>query len=254
MTTNDSEAMELKADDNNEVALEALQVEYSAMASWYDSFWADYLNKTFVWPLRLVSSFILDRTRKQQENDESNSKKPITVVDVACGTGEFVKRLQSLQEEEEDTSVRFVGVEPCPEMLERAKRKQRPAAQWIQATAESLPLDDASADIICSTNAFHFFRNKPLALAQMYRVLRRDSGRLVITDWCADALTVRWYHLFEWVRWNLFGRFRHQYPGPLRATVLQQLVEEAGFQNVTVESYQVRFWTFVPWGMQTVTA
>jgi SAM-dependent methyltransferase len=145
-------------------------------------------------------------------------------------------------------------------MLQQAQLKSlnnsdATTTQWIRSTAEALPLEDASADVVCSTNAFHFFRNKPLALAQMYRVLRGE-GRLVITDWCADSVIVRSYHLLEWIRWNLWGRYEHAYPGPLRSKQLWQLVKEAGFRNVTVETYTstVRFWTVIVWGMQTVTA
>jgi ubiquinone/menaquinone biosynthesis C-methylase UbiE len=250
--------------NTNHHTLEALQAEYSAMASWYDSFWADYLNKTFVRPLQLVSLALAEKMRSTDDNQKETTT--IVVVDVACGTGEFLKRLQqetppppSAGETNIVALVKYYGVEPCPEMLHQAQHKwwkTDASPHWIQSTAEALPLEDASADIICSTNAFHFFRNKPLALSQMHRILRGggEGHRLVITDWCADYILVRSYHFWERIRWNLLGGYADTYPGPLRSQRLRQLMEEAGFRNVTVETYTVRFWTVIVWGMQTLTA
>lgn len=224
-------------------AYEALQFEYADMASWYDSFWADYLNKTFQLPLQLLTTAI---QRDQKEEAE------VVVVDVACGTGEFVKRAKDrlTTDTKDGNTTIFYGIEPCSEMLAKATQKDD-AAQWIQSAAEELPLEDASANVVTSTSAFHFFRNKPLALHQMHRILR-PGGQVIITDWSADYWLVRLYHLLELVRWNI--RFSHRYPSPLYSKTLLQLVEEAGFQDVQVETYTVRFWTVVVWGMQTVTA
>jgi ubiquinone/menaquinone biosynthesis C-methylase UbiE len=227
---------------------EALEFEYRAMASWYDSFWADYLSQTFTLPLRLVQMGIW-----QKQNT-------VVVVDVGCGTGEFLRRLQGtlLEDEDETKTVQCHGIEPSPEMLEQARTKST-SVNWSQAAAESIPLEDASADMVCSTNSFHFFRDKPVALQQMHRILKStpisngsESPSLVITDWCADFLLVRLYHFLERLKWNSWHGLT--YPGPLTSIKLQRLVENAGFTNVKVETYRVRLFICFWWGMQTVTA
>jgi ubiquinone/menaquinone biosynthesis C-methylase UbiE len=143
-------------------------------------------------------------------------------------------------------------------MLERAAAKFGPApgatplpVTLCKATAEYLPLTAGSIDFAVSTNAFHFFRNKATALAEMYRVLRPHGGRLVITDWCNDYWLVRLYHWMERARWS---RYRHRYPGPLGTEELRTLVSQAGFLDVRVERYRVLVGGAAPWGMQTITA
>jgi ubiquinone/menaquinone biosynthesis C-methylase UbiE len=233
--------------DNGDGVYDALQVEYRAMASWYDSFWGDYLTQTFPLPLRLVRMGIWEK------------QTAVVVVDVGCGTGEFLRRLQDSLAEDEMKDVSCHGIEPSPEMLEQARAKST-QVNWAQATAESIPLEDSCADMVCSTNAFHFFRNKPVALQQMYRILKptssSNSGQspsLIITDWCADYWLVRFYHFLERLWWNSWHGFSHTYPGPLASYKLQRLVEDAGFTNVTVETYRVRVFVCCWWGMQTVT-
>lgn len=232
---------------------EALQVEYHAMASWYDSFWADYLTQTFPLPLRLVRMGIWQ------------TEGPVVVVDVGCGTGEFLRKLQDSLEEnekEKNNDVSYHGIEPSPAMLEKARVKST-YVNWTQAAAEGIPLEDSCADVVCSTSAFHFFRDKSVALQEMHRILKPTSNNnnnssqspsLIITDWCADYWLVKLYHFFEQLRWNSWHGFSHKYPGPLTSSKLHQLVKDAGFTDVSVETYRVRVFVCFWWGMQTATA
>jgi len=185
-----------------------------------------------------------------------------TVVDVACGTGEFLRRLlvQDVQENGDDSVAddknanrSWIGVEPCPEMLQQAQKKFSPsdAIELRQGPAEYLPISDHSADIVVTTNAFHFFRDKKRALCEMKRVLK-DDGTLIITDWCNDYWIVKFYHWLERVRWN--WRFEDRYPGPLKRSELFQLVNSEGFQDVEVSKYTVRVFGIFFWGMQTLKA
>jgi ubiquinone/menaquinone biosynthesis C-methylase UbiE len=245
------------------------------MASWYDWFWGDYLNKTFQVPLQLIHKTLAMAmtTTSSSNNDNQITNGRVTVVDVGCGTGEFLVRFVKNNIMKQ---VFCLGIEPSPEMLQEAKKKTKTMApstaetkniEWIHAAAESLPLEDECANIVCSTNAFHFFRDKPLALQEIFRILKgankisdgddEDSvpqPTLIITDWCADYWMVRLYHLMEVLRWNYWNRFPSRYPGPLTSHYLKDLVEQAGFSNVAVQTYCVRVFTFFYWGMQTVTA
>lgn len=263
-TSQQHETVDQDDDSSNNIGVyEALQAEYRDMAGWYDSFWRDYLTKTFQLPLRLVRTAILNQQERNLRRGANSDV--LVVVDIACGTGEFLKRvigtLPAVETNRTTKVTFFYGVEPCHEMLEQARQKFRNvdktengvllAPTWIECSAESLPLDNACADIVCSTSAFHFFRNKSRALFQMKRALKPD-GQLIITDWCGDYLLVRLYHILELLRWNV--RFLHRYPGPLSSSKLCQAVVDAGFEQVKVETYTVCFWTVVVWGMQTVTA
>jgi len=227
----------------------ALEIEYHEMAPWYDGFWMDYLDKTFPKPLALLRASVAKTT---------TSSSPLTVVDVGCGTGLFLKRFvdeysySSSSNGSNEQFPKLIGIEPSVAMIEHAKAKfahqEIPTAEFKSAPAEELPLADESADVLCSTNAFHFFCNKEKALAEMNRVLK-DGGQLVITDWSHDFILVKLYHLLERLRW-----LRHGYPSPLPTKRMLQMVKDAGFDNVSIERYPVRFWIFVFWGMHTATA
>lgn len=237
---------------------EALHVEYLEMAPWYDEFWKAYLDKTLLKPLDLVH----DLVQRQQEEQQTDNAPPV-VVDVACGTGVFLKRYihqyhtndETVEPLRQQHIPKLIGIEPSGAMLEQAHRKFTPddeaLVDFYQGAAESLPLDNASVDILCSTNAFHFFRDKNVALQEMKRVLR-PGGSLVITDWCNDFLPVKLYHnLVERLRWI---RFPHRYPGPLGSRQMLESVQQAGFTEVSIEKYPIRFWVVCFWGMHTITA
>ena len=92
------------------------------------------------------------------------------VLDVGCGTG-FV----SEQMVARFGSRRITGVDPSPGMLDRfrAKLAGLPVeATLIEAGVHDMPVPDASFDAVVSGMAFHWFPEKPAALAAMARRLR----------------------------------------------------------------------------------
>lgn len=248
-------------DDSGKRVYKALQVEYDEMAHGYDNFWGAYLEETLKKPLALLCTFVEQQSSKKQFSSSSR----LTVVDIACGTGVFLKRFideycssnKFGSNSNNEMLPKLIGVEPSTAMLKQAHAKfaeqERGAfhVQFKAAPAEQIPLSNESVNVLCSTNAFHFFKCKPTALQEMKRVLKKGS-KLIITDWCNDYLLVFLYHnVIERLRW--IG-FRDGYPGPLGSKTMVELVKAAGFENVVMERYTVRFWFIVIWGMHTITA
>lgn len=93
---------------------------------------------------------------------------PADVLDVGAGTGKLTRGLVAIGH-------RVTAVEPLPEMLAHL-RAAVPSAQALVGAAERLPLPDASADIVVSAQAFHWF-DGPVALREFIRVLR-PGGRI----------------------------------------------------------------------------
>jgi SAM-dependent methyltransferase len=91
-----------------------------------------------------------------------------TVVDVGAGTGKLTRALVP-------SHALVIAVEPVAEMR-RVLARELPGVTVLEGTAESLPLDDESADAIVAGQAFHWF-DGPTALAEFHRVLR-PRGRL----------------------------------------------------------------------------
>ena len=92
------------------------------------------------------------------------------ILDVGCGTG-FVSEAMVAR----FGSSRVTGVDPSPGMLDqfRAKLDGLPVeATLITAGVHDMPVPDAAYDAVVSGMAFHWFPEKPAALAAMARRLK----------------------------------------------------------------------------------
>nr|WP_166487956.1 class I SAM-dependent methyltransferase [Mesorhizobium ciceri] len=105
------------------------------------------------------------------------------VLDVACGTGALTLAAAEIA----GPSGSVVGLDANPEMLAVARRKPV-QIEWLEGTAEALPLPNNSFDAVVSQFGLMFFEDKPKALAEMMRVLR-PGGRLAVA--VCDAVRTR---------------------------------------------------------------
>ncbi len=90
-------------------------------------------------------------------------------MDVAAGTGKLTRLLVP-------TGARVIAVEPLPEMREQLAAVL-PGVELVAASAEELPLPDASAEAITVAAAMHWF-DHDRALPEFHRVLK-PGGALV---------------------------------------------------------------------------
>ena len=110
---------------------------------------------------------------------------PNVVVDIGAGTGKLTRLLGRLNANE------LIAIEPVAEM--RGNLKNIPIiTKIIDATAEKLPLDDHTVDILCCAEAFHWFATHS-ALAEFHRVLK-PNGHLVLI-WNSDRQTDKQWKL-----------------------------------------------------------
>jgi ubiquinone/menaquinone biosynthesis C-methylase UbiE len=98
------------------------------------------------------------------------------VLDVACGTG-IVARLAR---EEVGAGGAVAGLDPNPGMLAVAREVAAGTGiEWHQASAESMPLEDASFDVVLSQMGLQFVPDRAAAAGEMARVLA-PGGRLAL--------------------------------------------------------------------------
>jgi ubiquinone/menaquinone biosynthesis C-methylase UbiE len=148
----------------------------------------------------------------------SKTSHPRAVVDVGCGSGQFLRKAAAVFPEAE-----LVGVDGSAAMIHAAVTTARDGERirFVRGRAESLPLADGSFDLAVTTASFHHWADQSRGLAEVSRVLRA-GGTFVLADVvAAGALRVG---VLSW----LLGRFdRGRYREP---EVLDRMLASAGFQ------------------------
>ena len=202
--------------DANDPVLE----EYARLAPRYDSRWAAYVEASV---RETLSRLDLASTG--------------ALLDIGCGTGALLGAVAAAS-----PGVALTGADPSPEMLAVARQRLGAAATLECAPAERLPFADGAFDIVVSTSALHFFRRPDAALAEAGRVLA-PGGRIVVTDWCRDYLTIRlldlYLRVFNRAHWRAYS-----------AAECRRLLADAGFEAIAIERYKIS----PLWGMMTATA
>ncbi len=108
------------------------------------------------------------------------------VVDIGAGTGKFTRLLIP-------TGADLIAIEPVEGMRDVFARVL-PVIEVRDGTAESIPLSDASVDVVTAAQAAHWFQAGP-AFAEMARVLRPGGGAGLIwnvrdeSTWPWDEIT-----------------------------------------------------------------
>ena len=160
-------------------------------------------------------------------------------LDVGCGTGALCA---AILERCSPSSV--VGVEPSDGYIETAKANLAERAAFLRGRATSIPLDDASIDVVVSGLVLNFVPEPPAALIEMMRVVR-GGGTIAAYVWDyaekmefmrifwdeAIALDPAAARLDEGVRFPL-----------CRPEGMERLFTGAGLNDVNVRSIDVPTW------------
>ena len=105
-----------------------------------------------------------------------------SVLDVGCGTG----TLALLAKQQVGAAGRVAGIDGSPEMIERARRKAKKSGNDVQfeiASAQALPFEDRSFDVVLSTLMLHHLpRPSQSQLAREIRRVLKPGGRALAVD------------------------------------------------------------------------
>lgn len=185
---------------------------------------------------RLLSFGLADGWRRQAVSFFRASP-PGRVLDVACGTGDFVCALVRASPGSEVTGLDF-----SEEML-RIARRRMPGASFVQGDALALPFEAEAFDAVTVGFGLRNFVDIPKALSEMARVLK-PGGSLVILE--ATRPEKRWkqklFALYAWSVAPLVGMLTGQ-PAAYRylmrsmramptSAELEALLAAAGFRVV----------------------
>ncbi len=130
-----------------------------------------------------------------------------------------------------------IGLDPSPKLLVMARRASRSdsrSVELIEGSAESIPLEDASADTIVTTWTLCSIPAVLDALHEMRRVLRPAGHLLFVEHGQAPDPNVRWWQDRLTPLWRRIGGGCHL------NRAIRALIEGAGFQFDRLETGYMR--------------
>jgi len=147
------------------------------------------------------------------------SPEPLTVLDLACGTGQSLETLVSM-----DSRFHFKALDHDPMMIQEAQQyfqKNHPQFKidWQLGSAEKTSLENSSIDAVLVGSAIHWF--EPLkTLVEINRILR-PQGPLFIFEYQFPR-SIKNQELNQWIKtqFNILWKAPHQKPrGSLKELV-----------------------------------
>ncbi|MEK6283114.1 MAG: class I SAM-dependent methyltransferase [Acidobacteriota bacterium] len=146
------------------------------------------------------------------------------VLDLGCGTGRFTRGLA------ETFGCPVVGVEPSAAMLKVAISRGEGNVEWKQGSAENIPLESQSVDLVYMSQVFHHLSNPQRALAEIDRVLT-PTGYLAIRNGTREHNPeLVWLKFFP-EAWDIEEQ-RTPYAHEIEATVTRQQFVNVSHQTI----------------------
>ncbi len=185
----------------------------------------------------------------QSISNQENSQ----LLDVACGTGDILR----MAEKKLNRFSKFVGVDISKEMLNVCEKKiQQNISELnqnkfylIQASAEQLPLESNTFDVVTISFGFRNVDNRPQALKEFLRVLK-PKGQLFILDFFEPKQSLFskfflfYFHSILPTLGNLLSKHKNAYsylPKSVATMPPQKIFEEMlcenGFSFIKCESF-----------------
>ena len=85
----------------------------------------------------------------------------------------------------------YTGLDLTPAMIEQARKKNIPNAEFVVGDCENFPFDENAFDVIICSNSFHHYPN-PQAFFDSVKRCLRPNGRLILRDVTSDNKVLVW--------------------------------------------------------------
>jgi len=158
------------------------------------------------------------------------------VLDVACGTGIVARH--ALRQIGENGTV--TGLDINPGMLAVA-RSIDSSIEWVEASAEAMPLPDESFDTVLCQLSLQFMENRPAALSEMRRVLTSGGRILLNLPGPAGPPFADFANIAEDTMGREAAGFIRQVFSLHDTGEIHNLMSEAGFHEIDTRSQKLKF-------------
>lgn len=151
------------------------------------------------------------------------------LLDAGCGPAPMISLLSAKYPERH-----YTGLDLTPAMIEQAKKKQMPNAEFVVGDCENFPFEDNSFDAIICSMSFHHYPNPQGFFDSVERCLR-PGGRLVLRDVTTDSKLLRWFmDNIELPFANLCGH------GDFKVAKREEVMECCKRAGLKVERFEIR--------------
>lgn len=119
---------------------------------------------------------------------EELEKEPFSdLLDAGCGPAPMISLLAKKYPDRH-----YTGLDLTPAMIEQAKKKNIPNAEFVVGDCENFPFEDNAFDAIICSNSFHHYPD-PLVFFKSVQRCLRPGGRLVLRDVTSDNKLLLWF-------------------------------------------------------------
>jgi ubiquinone/menaquinone biosynthesis C-methylase UbiE len=159
--------------------------------------------------------------------EEGSIKRESRVLEVGCGTGNYILALQ------DSTGCTAWGIDPSEGML--AKTGRAGAVQFRQGLAEKLDFPEAIFDLVFSVDVIHHVSGRAAFIREAFRVLQPGGKLCTVTDseWIIRNRRPLSVYFPETVEMEL-----QRYP---KIADLRSLMEGAGFGGLDEETVEFAY-------------
>lgn len=157
-------------------------------------------------------------------------KEPFSdLLDAGCGPAPMISLLS-----EKYPDRHYTGLDLTSAMIEQAKKKNIPNAEFVVGDCENFPFPDDSFDAVICSNSFHHYPNSQAFFDSVKRCLR-PGGRLILRDITTDNKLILWFmDKIELPLANLCGH------GDVKIATRETVMECSQKAGLTVERFEIR--------------